>query len=86
MDARARMAGARARRTPAAVSPADWKRVQTLFDEAMQREPRERRSFVAEATGGDPELGRELVSLLDAHERAGERRQLISRCRLRHEL
>jgi serine/threonine protein kinase len=46
--------------------------VQALFDETMRREPRERRSFIDQATAGDPELGREVSSLLDAHERAGD--------------
>jgi hypothetical protein len=53
------------------VSP-DWKRVQALFDEALLRDPGERRSFIDEATASDPELGREVASLLEAHGRAGD--------------
>jgi serine/threonine-protein kinase len=43
-----------------------WQRVEALFAEAMEREPALRKAFVRSATGGDAELEREVLSLVDA--------------------
>ena len=42
-----------------------------LFDEAVSRSPDERAAFVAEATGGNPELRRALEALLERDAREG---------------
>lgn len=41
-----------------------WRRVEELFHEALERPPDERRAFLAEASGGDVSLLREVASLL----------------------
>jgi serine/threonine protein kinase/Tol biopolymer transport system component len=46
-----------------------WQRVARLYESALEREPSERDSFLAEATAGDDELRREVESLL-AHDSA----------------
>ena len=51
--------------------PDDWKRVTALFTAALERPPSERNGFLAEACGGDERLRLEVISLLDAHARAG---------------
>jgi tRNA A-37 threonylcarbamoyl transferase component Bud32 len=51
--------------------PDDWKRVTALFTAALERPPTERDGFLTEACGGDDGLRREVISLLDAHARAG---------------
>src|SRR5262245_9701212 len=45
--------------------------IRSLFAEALQLAPGERPAFVAAACRGDPELGREVESLLAAHDSAG---------------
>ena len=52
--------------------PDDWERVTALFTAAMERPPSERDAFLSEACGGDEGLRREVISLLDAHARAGD--------------
>lgn len=47
-----------------------WQEIDRLFDAALEREPAQRASFIAEACKGDAELRREVESLLAAHERA----------------
>lgn len=41
-----------------------WQRLDELFQAALERPPGERRAFVEAATAGDPDLGRELASLV----------------------
>lgn len=41
-----------------------WQQIEALYHEARERQPQERRIFVAEACDGDPELCREIESLL----------------------
>jgi hypothetical protein len=54
------------------MDPERWRRVNELFDRAIGRPPEERAALVAEASAQDPEVGRELQSLLDHHGRAGD--------------
>jgi serine/threonine protein kinase len=47
-----------------------WRETKRLVQQALDRAPEERARFVAEATGDDPELGREVLALLGAAERS----------------
>ncbi len=47
-----------------------WGRLRELFDAALALEPQSRAAFVVEVCSGDPELHRELASLIAAHEAA----------------
>jgi serine/threonine protein kinase len=49
-----------------------WKRVDELLDAAMGLAPAERAALLEEACAGDAELRREVESLLEAHDRAGD--------------
>ncbi|HEX6622609.1 MAG TPA: hypothetical protein VF064_02770, partial [Pyrinomonadaceae bacterium] len=49
-----------------------WKRVDELLDAAMGLAPAERAALLDEACTGDAELRREVESLLEAHDRAGD--------------
>ncbi|MCI0487849.1 MAG: protein kinase [Blastocatellia bacterium] len=44
-----------------------WAKIDRLLDEAMDRDPRSRTTFLDEACAGDEELRREVESLLEAH-------------------
>ncbi len=48
-----------------------WARVSALFDGAMVRDPAERRGYVEREAGGDADVVCEVMSLLAAHEAAG---------------
>jgi serine/threonine protein kinase len=48
-----------------------WSRVTDIFTRALDLAPDARQAFVREAAGADEELGAEVLSLLEAHERAG---------------
>ena len=48
-----------------------WQRVKQVLDEAIALEASERNGFLDEACAGDPELRREVDSLLSSHEQAG---------------
>jgi serine/threonine protein kinase len=45
-----------------------WQRVKELFEAALERDPAERATFLAQACGSDEEVRREVESLLAAHE------------------
>src|SRR5216684_2917367 len=53
------------------MTPEHWQQVKRLFDAALQRDAVSRRSFLAQACGGDSELQKEVEKLLAAHEQAG---------------
>ncbi len=53
------------------MTPEQWRRVGELFHEALDRTPGERASFAHQACAGDPEVQRELLSLLDNDRAAG---------------
>lgn len=48
-----------------------WRRAGDLFAQALDRAPEERRAFVEQACGSDTQLASEVLSLVDAHDRAG---------------
>lgn len=50
-------------------APADWRRVSDLFHAALDRDPADRRAFL-DAECGDPDLRREVESLIANHEAA----------------
>ena len=48
-----------------------WQQVDAILQDALERAPSERSAFLRDACIGDPDLQRQVESLLDAHERAG---------------
>lgn len=48
----------------------EWRRIEILVDEALELAPAERRTFLDEASGGEPELPREVESLLACDEKS----------------
>ena len=46
------------------MDPARWQRIAHLYQSALDRDPRERSAFLAQASAGDDELRREVESLL----------------------
>jgi len=53
------------------VTPARWQQINQLFHEALERDAPARDTFLRETTAGDPELLREVQTLLKSHVRAG---------------
>jgi hypothetical protein len=47
------------------MDPKRWERIEQLYNQALDRRPEERSSFLAEACRGDEEVRREVESLLD---------------------
>ncbi len=54
------------------MTPERWKRIDQLYDEALNHKTDERLAFLRQACGEDEDLCREVESLLEAHERAGK--------------
>ena len=54
------------------MTPEEWASVKDVFEEALGRPECERAGFVRERAGGDEAVAREVLSLLEAHEGAGE--------------
>src|SRR5512140_1083909 len=54
------------------MTPEEWASVKDVFEEALGRPGSERAGFVREKAGGDTAVAREVLSLLEAHEGAGE--------------
>jgi non-specific serine/threonine protein kinase/serine/threonine-protein kinase len=54
------------------MTPEEWATVKGLFEEALGRPESERPGFVRERAGGDEAVAGEVLSLLEAHEGAGE--------------
>ena len=46
----------------------NWKRIESLFHEALERPPGERASFLASACGSDEALRKQVEAMLEAHE------------------
>jgi hypothetical protein len=46
------------------MNPERWEQIERLYHAALQREPKDRGKFIAEACEGDEELRRELELLL----------------------
>ncbi|MGD8866426.1 MAG: protein kinase [Gemmatimonadales bacterium] len=54
---------------PSDLDPASWRRIDQIFDAALDTPPAERREFLAEACAGDDDLRAEVEALLEATER-----------------
>src|SRR5512140_453523 len=54
------------------MTPEEWASVKDLFEGALGRPASDRARFVREKAGGDTAVTREVLSLLEAHEGAGE--------------
>ena len=54
------------------MTPERWQKINQLFHSALEREPQHRRAFLAHACVGDEALGKEVESLISAHEESGE--------------
>jgi eukaryotic-like serine/threonine-protein kinase len=54
------------------MTPGEWASVKELFEEALGRAVSERAGFVRDRAGGDEAVAREVLSLLEAHEDAGD--------------
>lgn len=52
------------------MNPDRWAQIDRLLDEALERAPHERASFLGAACQGDDDLRREVASLLAAHAQA----------------
>ena len=55
------------------MNPERWQQVRQLFDEAVSLQAAERSSHLDKACSGDPELRREVESLLSSDQKAGSR-------------
>jgi serine/threonine protein kinase len=53
------------------VTPERWRRINQVFHDALAREGAARAAFLREATASDPDLLREVETLLASHSRAG---------------
>ncbi|MDX6577086.1 MAG: eukaryotic-like serine/threonine-protein kinase [Blastocatellia bacterium] len=53
------------------MKPERWQQLDKLFHAALEREPRERSAFIAEACANDISLRQQVEALLAAHEQAG---------------
>src|SRR5262249_26603483 len=72
LGGRLRVARARAGGQLAGVTPERWRQINDLFHAALEREGDARKAFLREATEGDPDLLREVESLLNSHGRRGQ--------------
>ena len=54
------------------MEPERWRRVQELFDRALERPPEERAAFLEEVSGEDRELRAEVAAMLAADSEAGD--------------
>jgi hypothetical protein len=54
------------------VTPDQWERVRATFEAALDRDPGDRVAFLSQACADDPAVRAEVLSLLHAHEGAGD--------------
>ena len=54
------------------MTPERWQKVDEVLQAALNLPPAERAALLAETCSGDPELQREAISLIEAHEEAGD--------------
>jgi len=54
------------------VSAGRWQQINHIFHEALERDAATRETYIQQATAGDPELFREVQTLLTSHAKAGE--------------
>jgi len=57
---------------PGRATPSTWSRVSAIFGEVMEAPPAQRQARVEELCGSDEEVRREVSSLLEAHDAAGD--------------
>jgi serine/threonine protein kinase len=55
---------------PGSIDPATWARINEVFHRALEEPPEERATFIDRSCGDDPRVRAEVLSLLDAHQRA----------------
>ncbi len=53
------------------MDPERWERIKQLFQSVLGRDPSDRSAFLAEACASDPDLRREVETLISSHEQAG---------------
>ena len=53
------------------MNPERWQQIDTIFQGAVEREPHERASFLAQACGDDSHLREKIEALLRSHDGAG---------------
>jgi serine/threonine protein kinase/Tol biopolymer transport system component/Tfp pilus assembly protein PilF len=53
------------------MTPERWKKVEEVFESALERSPEERRGYLAEACDGDESLRGQVETLLQSYEQAG---------------
>ena len=49
------------------MNPARWQQINELFHQTLERDPAARETFLRERSEGDPDLYREVHTLLDSH-------------------
>ena len=54
------------------MTPERWQQIKAVLEEALERDPRERVSFLDKACAGDSDLRAEVEALLDSHARSGD--------------
>src|ERR1700752_784958 len=54
------------------MTPERWQQIKTVLEEALERDPLERESFLDEACAGDSTLRAEVDALIDSHARSGD--------------
>lgn len=54
------------------MNPERWQQLKSVFDEALQLDPSQRPGYIDEGCALDPELRKEIESILSAHEQVRE--------------
>jgi len=67
------LAASRTNRQARAMTPERWQQVKRLFDSVLEKPETERTAYLAEVSAGDPELRRDVESLIAAYLDAGSR-------------
>ena len=53
------------------MTPERWQQIKAVLEEALERDPHERESYLDEACAGDSALRAEVEALIDSHARSG---------------
>jgi hypothetical protein len=72
MDDGAHLAKPRTAARGITVNPARWQQLKSAFDEALQLDPAQRPGYIEEICALDPELRKEIESMLAAHEEVSD--------------
>ena len=54
------------------MTPERWQQIKAVLEEALERDPLERETFLDEACAGDSALRAEVDALIDSHARSGD--------------